>query len=98
VFKMAKRYDKEFKVYAVNLVVEDGRKAAEVARELDLVPQTLQKWVTKYKEDKEDSFVGSGNRSPKDQAGYEKDKRIRDLEEEVAILKKAMGIFAKNQR
>jgi len=95
---MAKRYDKEFKVYAVKLVVEDGRKAAEVARELDLVPQTLQKWVAKYKEDQEDSFVGSGNRSPQDQAGYEKDKRIRDLEEEVAILKKAMGIFAKNQR
>lgn len=95
---MAKRYDKEFKVYAVKLVVEDGRKAAEVARELDLVPQTLQKWVTKYKADKEDSFVGSGNRSPKGQAGYEKGKRIRDLEEEVAILKKAMGIFAKNQK
>ncbi|GIO22830.1 transposase [Oceanobacillus sp. J11TS1] len=95
---MAKRYDKEFKVYAVKLVVEDGRKAAEVARELDLVPQTLQKWVTKYKEDKDDSFVGSGNRSAKNQAEYEKDKRIRDLEEEVAILKKAMGIFAKNPR
>lgn len=48
---MAKRYDKEFKVYAVKLVAEDERKAVEVARGLDLVPQTLQKWVTKYKED-----------------------------------------------
>ncbi|CEI80836.1 transposase [Oceanobacillus oncorhynchi] len=92
---MVKRYDKEFKVYAVKLVVEDGRKATEVARELDLVPQTLHKWVARYKEEQEDSFVGSGNRSPKDQVEYEKDKRIRDLEEEVAILKKAMGIFAK---
>lgn len=93
--RMVKRYDKEFKVYAVKLVVEDGRKATEVARELDLVPQTLHKWVARYKEEQEDSFVGSGNRSPKDQVEYEKDKRIRDLEEEVAILKKAMGIFAK---
>ncbi|GIO19698.1 transposase [Oceanobacillus oncorhynchi subsp. incaldanensis] len=92
---MVKRYDKEFKVYAVKLVVEDGRKATEVARELDLVPQTLHKWVARYKEEQEESFVGSGNRSPKDQVEYEKDKRIRDLEEEVAILKKAMGIFAK---
>jgi len=95
VSRMVKRYDKEFKVYAVKLVVEDGRKATEVARELDLVPQTLHKWVARYKEEQEDSFVGSGNRSPKDQVEYEKDKRIRDLEEEVAILKKAMGIFAK---
>ena len=28
---MAKRYDKEFKLYAVNMIVEDGRKVAEVA-------------------------------------------------------------------
>lgn len=93
-----KRYDKEFKLYAVKMVVEDGRKVAEVARELDLVHQTLHKWVDKYKKEKEDGFVGSGNLNPKDKAEYEKDKRIRDLEEEVAILKKAMGIFAKSQK
>jgi hypothetical protein len=74
---MSKRYDKEFKLYAVKMVVEDGRKIAEVARELDLVHQTLHKWVNKYKEEQEDSFVGSGNLSPKDKAGYEKEKRIR---------------------
>ncbi|MDY0394670.1 transposase [Virgibacillus halophilus] len=48
---MAKGYDKEFKLYAVKLVVEDGKKVAEVARELDLVHQTLHKWVAKYKEE-----------------------------------------------
>ncbi|MFD1385954.1 transposase [Oceanobacillus oncorhynchi subsp. oncorhynchi] len=31
--------------------MEDGRKATEVARELDLVPQTLHKWVARYKEE-----------------------------------------------
>ncbi len=56
------------------------------------------KWVNKYKEEQEDAFEGSGNLSPKSQADVEKDNRIRDLEEEVAILKKAMGIFAKNQK
>lgn len=95
---LTKRYDKEFKLYAVKLVLEDGRKVAEVARELDLVHQTLHRWIAKYKEDQEDSFVGSGNLSPNAKAEYEKDKKIRDLEEEVAILKKAMGIFAKNQK
>ena len=51
-----------------------------------------------YKEQKEDGFVGSGDRTSENQVKYEKDKRIRDLEEENAILKKAMGIFAKNQK
>lgn len=95
---MAEQYDREFKLYAVKLVVEDGRKVAEVARELDLVHQTLHRWVAAYREDQEESFVGSGNLSSADKEEYEKDKRIRDLEEEVAILKKAMGIFAKNQK
>lgn len=90
-----KRYDKDFKTYAVKMVVEDGRKVAEVARELDLVHQTLHKWVDKYKEEQGDAFVGSGNFNPKDQADYEKDKRIRDLEEEVAILKR---LWASSQK
>ncbi|MCG3420038.1 transposase [Oceanobacillus sp. GSFE11] len=94
---MVQHYDKELKLYAVKMVVEDGKKIAEVARELDLVPQTVQKWVVKYKEELEGDFVGSGNRSPKDKEEYEKDKRIHALEEEVAILKKAKGIFAKNR-
>jgi transposase len=54
--------------------------------------------VKKYEEDKENSFVGSGNLKPEDQAQRDLQKRIRELEEENAILKKAMGIFAKNQK
>ncbi|NPC93058.1 transposase [Bacillus sp. WMMC1349] len=63
-----KRYDKDFKIYAVKMVVEDGRKVAEVARELDLVHQTLHKWVDKYKEEQEDAtrnhMVGNNNCVP----------------------------------
>ena len=95
---MAQRYDREFKLYAIKLVVEDGKKVAEAARELDLAHQTLRRWIAKYKKDQGNSFVGSGNRNPVDQEKAEKDKQIRDLQEEVAILKKAMGIFAKNQK
>lgn len=85
---MAQRYDRDFKLYAVKLVVEDGKKLAEAVRELDLAHQTLRRWVLQYKEDLGDSFVGSGNQTPADQERCEKDKRIKDLEEEVAILKR----------
>lgn len=68
-----------------------------MARELNLVSQRLQKWVGKYKESQEDILVENGNRSRKDQVGDEKDKQTRDLEEEVAILKKAMDILAKSK-
>jgi transposase len=93
-----KSYDKEFKLQAVRMVKEDGKRIAEVARELDLAEQTLHNWVKKYNQGKEAAFVGSGNVSPEDKAERDLQKRIRDLEEENAILKKAMGIFAKDQK
>lgn len=98
VSKMKRRqYDKEFKLDAVKMV-EEGKRIAEVARELSLAEQTLNKWVKKYREDKNNAFVGSGNQKPEDKAIRDLEKRLRDLEEENAILKKAMAIFAKSQK
>lgn len=98
---MTRRFDKEFKVHevhAVKLVLEEGKAVAETARQLDISPKTLHKWVADYKNDAEHSFIGSGNLKPEDREKRELQKRIRDLEEENAILKKAMSIFAKNQK
>lgn len=92
-----KSYDKEFKLEAVQLV-QSGKRVAEVARELDLAEQTLHNWVKKFGKDGEAAFVGSGNLKPEDKANHDLQKRIRDLEEENAILKKAMGIFTKDQK
>lgn len=93
-----KSYDKEFKLSAVRMVLEGGKKKAQVARELDIAEQTLHNWVNKYNQEKEEGFVGSGNAKPADKETKELEKRLRDLEEENAILKKAMGIFAKSQK
>ncbi|WP_254660230.1 MULTISPECIES: IS3 family transposase [Lysinibacillus] len=89
-----KSYDKEFKLEAVQLV-ESGKRVAEVARELDLAEQTLHNWVKKFSKDGEAAFVGSGNLKPEDKENKELEKRIRDLEEENAILKKANGHLCK---
>lgn len=93
---MAKRYDKEFKLHAVKQVIEAGKPAVQVARELDIANQTLCKWVQKYKEDQNEPFVGSGNLRSEDKALKELEKQLRDLKEENEILKKAMSIFAKD--
>lgn len=93
---MAKRYDKEFKLHAVKQVTELNKPAIQVARDLDVAYQTLYKWVQKYNENQEEPFVGSGNLRRDDKAMRDMEKRLRDLEEENAILKKAMGIFAKD--
>lgn len=63
-----------------------------------MAEQTLHNWVKKYRNEAEAGFVGSGNLRPEDKERRELQKRLRDLEEENAIFKKAMGIFAKNQK
>lgn len=42
---MAKRYNKKFKLHAVKQVIEQGKPAAQVSRELDIAEQTLSKWL-----------------------------------------------------
>jgi len=93
-----KRYDKQFKEEAVQLVLNQGRPVAAVAGELGVHHTTLHKWVNQYKKHKEDAFPGSGNLRKEDEEIRRLKKQTADLQEENAILKKATAIFAKHQK
>lgn len=96
---MAKtQYDPEFKAQAVRLVVELHKPARQVAHELGVPEQTLHGWIKAVQQDPARPFVGSGRLRPEDQALRDLHKRIRDLEEENAILKKAMRIFTNDRK
>ena len=93
-----KTYSIEYKIQAVKRVTEDGKSAAQVSRELGINVNTLREWLRKYREDKAEPFVGSGNLRAEAKSIKELEKRIKDLEEENAILKKAAAIFTQNQK
>ena len=95
---MTKRYDKEFKLQTVQMIKEEGKVVAQVARELGISENTLYRWITEYQESGKQAFPGSGQLKPEDKAMRDLQKRIRDLEEENDILKKAMHFFAKDRR
>lgn len=95
---MKNKYDKEFKLQAIRMVHEQKRPVAQVARELGLSENTLYRWVSEFKQDGANAFPGSGQLKPDDKAMLNLQKRIRDLEEENEILKKAMHYFAKDRR
>jgi transposase len=67
-----------------------------VAKELGLAYNTLHRWVKEYKESNGTSFVDSGNIKPQNQEIIELRRRNQELEEELAILKKALGIFTRS--
>jgi transposase len=94
--KKRKLYTKEFKEGAVRLVIEQGRTRSDVAKSLGIAEVSLSRWIKKAKEESGDAFRGNGNRSSKEQEVFELKRRIRELEEEREILKKAATYFAKN--
>ncbi len=93
-----KRYDKQFKEEAIQLVLNQKRPVAAVARELGVHESTLHKWINLYKKHKEDAFPGSGNLRSEDAEIRRLKKQIADLQEENAILKKVTAIFARHQK
>ncbi|MBM7645664.1 transposase [Scopulibacillus daqui] len=92
---MRKKFDEEFKKSTVQMMIDQNKSVAQTARELDISPNTIHNWKKKYEQE---FITKSLPQLPEDQQRKAYEKRIRDLEEENAILKKAMHFFAKDHR
>ncbi len=91
-------YDKEFKEDAVNLVIKGKKSAASVGRDLGIHPNLIYNWKRKYLEDTDDAFPGKGHLKPDDLKMKQLQKRLRDVEEQNTILKKALAIFSRDPK
>lgn len=91
--KPARTFTKEFKVGAVKMVVEQGMRQAEVARDLGLNHNVLSRWVLRFKADQEDAFPGKGKLKPDDERIHQLEKKLKNVTMERDILKKAMAYF-----
>ena len=91
-----KNYDSEFKREAIRLVLEDGRKASEVERNLGITPTLVSRWIREMSEDSEYAFPGKGHlKAPDDQIRHLQRENER-LRRERDILKKAIAVFSKD--
>jgi transposase len=87
--KERKQFTKEFKEGAVRLVTEEGRTIGDAAQSLGISPWTMSRWVKAARAEGWDAFRGQGQRTPQEQELFELRRKVRQLEEERAILKKA---------
>ena len=95
--KYHKKFEPEFKKEMVRLVQELGRSPVEVAKEIGITATSLRRWIKEYgNEDDSKVFPGKGKQHPADEELRQLKRRMQDLEQENAILKKAMHIFAKD--
>ena len=85
------RFDRDFKLSTVKMVTEGGHKASEVARSLGIHPNQIYNWKQKFSDNGEKAFPGKGHLT--EIASLRR--KLRDVEMERDILKKAVGIFSK---
>ena len=90
-----RHFSREFKVNAVQLVIEKKMSLRQVAEDLDIHPNLLQIWKGKYLKDGEKAFSGKGKVSPEKAELRRMRKDLEKVKEERDILKKALAVFSK---
>jgi transposase len=80
-----RRFTAEFRAGAVRLVLDEGKTVGAVARELDLTPSSLGKWVSQARADQSHGKTGLTTAEREELARLRKENRI--LQEERDILK-----------
>ena len=76
-----RRYDRQFKLSASKLIIDEGMPVRELSEELNIKDTTLRRWSKEYEELGDHAFPGNG--SPKLSKDYEivkLKKRIEELE------------------
>lgn len=91
-------FSSEFKQQAVELALANGN-IKQTALDLGVDQSNLRKWIRAFETQGGTSaaaFPGSGN--PRDKELADLKKKLYNLEQENAILKKAVGIFVPRSR
>jgi len=100
------RYDQEFRDNAAKYCIEKSKSISQGAKELNINKNSIFKWVKDYKErtglNKEEEREKRENQKKKE---IESEKRIRELtkkqlelEEDIELLKKVIGMFSERPR
>ena len=86
-----RKFDQDFKEGAVRLVRETGKPIAQVARELGIVPGTLENWVAK---DRRQQEGGDGRLSEDERAELVRLRRqVAELRMERDVLKRSVALW-----
>jgi transposase len=97
--KPRRKYDASFKQEVVSMIAA-GRSVPEIARSLGIGENVIYRWRKKALEGKETTAEAAENTMPSQVSLAEHlalQKRLREVEMERDILKKAVGIFSRPQ-
>ena len=88
---MRRSYDRQFKISAVKLILEDDMSVSNAAKALGIHYNSLYRWISEYEEYGESAFPGHGT------ALYSYQYEIKKLKQENEALKKDLDLLKKYQ-
>ena len=88
-----RQFTDEFRAGAVRLVLNEGKRVAEVARDLDLTESALRNWVERARADRTGGKTGLTTEERVELAALRRELRLVRMERD--ILGKAVAFFAK---
>lgn len=91
-----REYPREHKIEAVKYYLEKGKSKNRTAKELGIPETTLRGWIKKYMNEIKTNDKSKIGKKDYEKALSERDKRIKQLEDENLILKKSIGIFTRD--
>lgn len=96
------RFNEEFKRQTVKYIQEQTKTVQDISAELDISAGTIHQWLAKYRQFENESLANPEKvrqleqlLKEKERENQQKDRALADLQEEMAILKKALHIFSK---
>jgi transposase len=91
-----KTFDGQFKIDAVNLVLEGKRSAQEIARDLGVDANTLYRWKRELSRGSANAFPGKGRLTAQEEELRRLRRELEQAKEDREILKKALEFFSKH--
>ena len=90
-----RKYSKEFKVDAVELMLRSNKSTIETAASLGIRADLLRRWAKEYSANKAAPFPGSGHlKDPEEERLRKLERELRIVTEERDILKNIQGILS----
>ena len=95
--KQRRSFSTEFKLEAANLVLEQGYSVPEAAKALDVGETAIRRWVKQLKDEHGGHTPKSKALTPEQKKIQDLEARIKRLETEKRILKKATALLMSDE-
>lgn len=96
--KVNRCFDRDFKVGAVKMIMEEERSVVDVSQSLGVSTGSLYTWMRQFKTDGGNAFPGSGKLKVQDEELRQLRAELRRVTMERDILKKTMGYFVERPK